>query len=76
MPHFDFICTKCGHKFEKFLSIKSDHTYPCPKCNSVAEKIISGGMGVIFKGDGFYITENRSDEYKRKEKEEKVTSDK
>jgi predicted nucleic acid-binding Zn ribbon protein len=32
------------------------------------ERVISGGAGFIFKGDGFYITENRSSGYKSAEK--------
>ena len=34
------------------------------------ERVISGGAGFIFKGDGFYITDNRSASYKSGEKSE------
>lgn len=76
MPHFDFICKSCGYRFERFLSINSEREQICPECGGVAEKMISGGAGIIFRGDGFYITENRSKEYKeKKKKEEKVLSE-
>lgn len=32
------------------------------------ERVISGGAGFLLKGDGFYITENRSSSYKAAEK--------
>lgn len=34
------------------------------------ERVITGGAGFVFKGDGFYITENRSSGYKAAEKAE------
>lgn len=32
------------------------------------ERVISGGAGFLFKGDGFYITDHRSSGYKSAEK--------
>src|SRR5260370_37617818 len=29
----------------------------CPVCGRRAERIISGGAGLVFKGSGFYITD-------------------
>ena len=34
------------------------------------ERVITGGAGFVFKGEGFYITENRSSSYKAAEKAE------
>jgi predicted nucleic acid-binding Zn ribbon protein len=34
------------------------------------ERVISGGAGFIFKGDGFYSTDYRSESYKSGEKSE------
>lgn len=34
------------------------------------ERVITGGAGFLFKGEGFYITENRSSNYKAAEKAE------
>jgi predicted nucleic acid-binding Zn ribbon protein len=36
-----------------------------------AERQISGGAGLLFKGSGFYITDYRSDEYRSKASAEK-----
>ena len=38
----------------------------CPNCAGAAQRLLSAGAGFIFKGDGFYITDNRSDAYKKK----------
>jgi predicted nucleic acid-binding Zn ribbon protein len=42
----------------------------CPICGREVERQISAGGGIIFKGKGFYITDHRSEAYKRKAKEE------
>lgn len=71
MPTYEYKCPACSHGFEQFRPI----SYPqarCPICGTKANRLISAGGGVIFKGSGFYITEHRSPEYKRKESEEKT----
>ena len=42
----------------------------CPKCKGAAERLISGGGGLLFKGGGFYITDYRSESYKQAAKAE------
>jgi len=29
----------------------------CPTCGKMAERVISGGAGLVFKGSGFYATD-------------------
>ena len=43
---------------------------PCPDCGSRAERLISGGAGLLFKGDGFYITDYRSEAYRKRARQE------
>ena len=43
---------------------------PCPLCGSGARRLISGGAGLLFKGDGFYITDHRSESYRKRAREE------
>jgi putative FmdB family regulatory protein len=58
MPTYEYHCTKCGHNFEAFQSIKAQPLSECPVCHqSALQRIISGGTGLIFKGAGFYITD-------------------
>lgn len=61
MPTYEYICQNpdCDEKLELFESIKSKPQKKCPKCGkSTLRRIISGGGGVIFKGDGFYRSVN------------------
>lgn len=65
MPTYDYECPK-GHRFELFQRISDEPGADCPECGEPAERKISGGAGFLFKGDGFYITDYRSDDYKKK----------
>ncbi len=42
----------------------------CPDCGSKVERLITGGGGIIFKGNGFYCTDYRSDQYKEEARKE------
>ena len=57
MPTYEYECRSCGHTFEAFQSINDKPLSRCPKCKSAVRRIINGGMGVIFKGSGFYSTD-------------------
>ena len=76
MPTYEYYCTSCGFEFEEFQSIASEPLSICPKCNEHVKRKISGGVGLIFKGTGFYITDyknkksNKKTESKPSEKEE------
>lgn len=70
MPTYEYRCTKCGHEFELFQRMSDDPVAECPECGKAAERLISAGAGLLFKGEGFYITENRSESYKKKAESE------
>lgn len=57
MPTYDYICTECNYKFERFQSMLDEPIRVCPICGGVVRRIISGGTGLIFKGSGYYITD-------------------
>ncbi len=65
MPTYEYRCPQ-GHEFEVFQRISDKPEASCPHCGEPAERMISGGAGFLFKGDGFYITDYRSKEYKEK----------
>jgi len=65
MPTYDYECPE-GHRFEVFQKMTDEPVAACPECGSAATRKISGGAGFLFKGEGFYITDYRSDEYKKK----------
>jgi putative FmdB family regulatory protein len=60
MPTYDYICTACQHVFEKFHSVSFDGKVECPVCGNPAKRKIGTGMGLIFKGSGFYITDYKN----------------
>ena len=58
MPTYDYRCPN-GHDFEHFFRKISDATAElvCPTCGAVAQRRVSGGAGLVFKGSGFYLTD-------------------
>lgn len=58
MPTYDYECDRCG-RFEHWQSITSEPLAECPKCGSRVKRLISHNVGIIFKGSGFYCTDNR-----------------
>ena len=67
MPTYDYECQKCGHRFEEFQSIKAEPLKTCPEegCRGKVRRLIGGGGGLLFRGSGFYITDYRSEGYKK-----------
>jgi putative FmdB family regulatory protein len=60
MPTYEYECTKCGHHFEQFQSMRDEPLKKCPKCRRASlKRLVGGGAGLIFKGSGFYITDYR-----------------
>jgi putative FmdB family regulatory protein len=58
MPTYEYICSACNHAFERFESITAKPNKECEKCGKKkAERQISAGAGLIFKGSGFYVTD-------------------
>jgi len=76
MPTYEFKCPK-GHVFERFYpTITNTRRLKCPKCGKMAERLVSGGAGLVFKGSGFYITDykragEKVDKAEKSEKAEK-----
>ena len=65
MPTYEYRCPECKNEFEKFQRMSDEPGAECPACGSAAERRLSGGAGLLFKGSGFYITDYRSDSYKK-----------
>ena len=74
MPHYDYKCADCRHRFEVFQSMKEDKLTECPSCGGQLERLIGAGAGMIFKGSGFYSTDYRSESYKKGQKADKSNS--
>ncbi len=65
MPTYEYACRKCGLVFEEFQSITAPPLKKCRKkgCDGEVRRLISPGAGFLFKGNGFYQTDYRSDSY-------------
>jgi len=82
MPTYEYQCEKCGKNFDAFQSMRDTAFATCPKekCQmeewgeGTVKRLISSGGGLIFKGTGFYITDYRSDNYKKSAKSESGAS--
>ena len=58
MPTYNYKCNSCDAGFSVFQGINDNRTKKCVKCSSEEiERLITGGTGMIFKGDGFYLTD-------------------
>lgn len=49
MPTYEYECTKCGYKFDKFQNITDKPLSICPKCHKKLRRLIGAGAGIIFK---------------------------
>lgn len=65
MPTYEYRCPK-GHRFDVFQKMSDPPGATCPDCGQAGERMISPGAGFLFKGEGFYITDYRSDDYRKK----------
>jgi putative FmdB family regulatory protein len=59
MPTYDYKCEKCERTFEYFQSMSDKPLSICQECNGSLKRLIGGGLGIIFKGSGFYVTDNK-----------------
>ena len=81
MPTYEYICSKCDHRFELLQSITENPVATCPRdlCGQKrwgkgkVKRGVGGGAGLIFKGSGFYITDYRSEKYKEAAKKDTPT---
>lgn len=63
MPNYDYECRLCGHGFETFQRMSDDSLTRCPNCGKEGlQRLIGGGLGIIFRGSGFYVNDARKTE--------------
>jgi putative FmdB family regulatory protein len=58
VPTYSYACTECDNRFDAVQAFTDDALSACPKCNGRLRKLF-GKVGVVFKGSGFYRTDNR-----------------
>ena len=64
MPLYEFRCESCGHEIEMIMAFSDPLPLTCETCGGPLKKLLSA-PAVQFKGSGFYLTDYRSDSYKK-----------
>jgi len=59
MPTYEYK-REDGTTFEVFQGINDDPLEKCPETGQKVKRVITGGGGVVYKGDGFYITDYKN----------------
>lgn len=60
MPTYVYKCAKCGHMFEARQRMSDSPLTDCPNCEESALRRVINSVGIVFKGSGFYVTDNRN----------------
>ena len=60
MPVYTYRCSSCGAKVEQRQSFDHAPLKTCPKCKKKTLNKVITPTKVIFKGSGFYATDNKS----------------
>jgi putative FmdB family regulatory protein len=58
MPLYEYECEECGVRFERLQPKKKPTIKTCPECGGSVRRLIQPPR-IIFKGSGFYVTDNR-----------------
>ncbi len=59
MPTYQYRCTSCDRELEVVQKFTDDPMTDCPECDGNLRKVFNA-VGVVFKGSGFYATDNRT----------------
>jgi putative FmdB family regulatory protein len=73
MPTYEYRCKKCGEHLEVVQSFNDDPLKVHSGCKGQLVKVFSP-VGIVFKGSGFYKTDNRTGPSGRKSSETKSDS--
>ena len=59
MPTYQYRCADCGRELEVVQKFTDPSLTECPTCTGNLRKVFNA-VGVVFKGSGFYATDNRT----------------
>lgn len=59
MPTYEYVCNVCGSDHEVVQSMSDPSLTECPDCGAPGLRKLFRGVGVHFKGSGFYRTDSR-----------------
>lgn len=60
MPVYTYRCENCGVQFDRTQKFTDPHLTWCPECGKKSLRKVFTPVGIVFKGSGFYATDNRS----------------
>lgn len=58
MPTYEYACDSCGNGFEVIQKMSDAPVKTCPSCGKGVRRVLSGGIGISFKGSGFYVNDS------------------
>ncbi len=58
MPTYEYVCTSCGNQFDAVQSFSDPPLDKCQICGGTLRRVFHPA-GILFKGSGFYSTDNR-----------------
>jgi putative FmdB family regulatory protein len=59
MPIYEYECEQCSVRFERLQRMADAALTDCPECSGHVHRVMQP-VGIIFKGSGFYVTDNKS----------------
>ena len=60
MPIYTYRCETCGVQFDRRQRFSDEPLKVCPECQTETLRKVYLPVGIVFKGKGFYATDNRS----------------
>ena len=60
MPVYTYRCENCGVQFDQKEGFNDPTMVVCPECEEESLHRVYRPVGIVFKGSGFYATDNRS----------------
>jgi len=60
MPIYTYRCENCGVQFERHQSFTDEPLKRCPECSKNKLRKVITPAGIVFKGSGWYVTDNKA----------------
>lgn len=74
MPIYELACKECENQYERIVSFSSTVLPACPACGSVEVMRLLSKPAIHFKGSGWYITDSKKEDEKKKAAAQKADS--
>ncbi|MGM9991451.1 MAG: FmdB family zinc ribbon protein [Candidatus Bruticola sp.] len=58
MPIYVYRCSNCHKEVEELQYVSDPPLTTCPNCGTETMHKVVSSVGIIFKGSGFYVTDN------------------